>query len=157
MNAGQILSKAQTMGVRLSLNGDVVKMKGPASAIATIKPEIAAHKSAIVAHLQAAAGVPADSIGALIDPNGGVYLPWGPYLSADDVQRMRTELLAMIEQLAALEGWPHKIFDDVMERAVRGPLSDLLPNLSHFHDRITGLKAERDAREVLNRRTWDCD
>jgi TubC N-terminal docking domain len=81
MSVAQILSKAQTMGVRLRLDGDRVKIAGPASAVATIKPEIAAHKPEIVAHLCAAANDAADCTGALRSRDGGLYLPWGPCLA----------------------------------------------------------------------------
>jgi len=46
MNVDRILNKAQAMGVRLRLDGDRVKMVGPAAAIASIKPELAAYKPA---------------------------------------------------------------------------------------------------------------
>lgn len=69
MNATVIVNKAKAMGVRLSLNGDKVKLRGPTHAVAAIKPEVAAHKPEIVAHLRAALSdnerVPGDCIGAL--------------------------------------------------------------------------------------------
>jgi len=42
---------------------------------------------------------------ALIDPDGGAYLPWGPYLATDNVRRLRAELFAMIDALAEAEAW----------------------------------------------------
>ncbi|MBK3821939.1 hypothetical protein [Paraburkholderia aspalathi] len=101
--------------------------------------------------------IPADCVGSLISLSGGAYLPWGPYLSADEVLCMRAELLTMIERLAALEGWAREHLDDVMTRAMRGPLSDLLPNLSHFRDRISALIAEQAACDALLRRSWRGD
>jgi hypothetical protein len=92
--------------------------------------------------------------GALIHPKGGAYLPWGPYLAPDDVQRMRTELVAMIEALADLERWPNDHRDDVLGRAIRAPLSALLTDLHHFNERLTAARAEAAARDALDRRTW---
>ncbi|MFL9952800.1 hypothetical protein PQR65_05235 [Paraburkholderia nemoris] len=141
MSIAQILSKAQLLGVRLSVDGDIVKMKGPAGAIATIKPEIAAHKPEILAYLRDVAE----------------FWPWAPYLGAADVERFRTELVGMIEGLADLERWPVEHRDDVLARAVRGPLADLLPNLAHFRDRLATAQAEAAAQAATTRRAWRFD
>ena len=156
MSVVKILNRAQTMGVRLSLSGDTVKLRGSATAIATIKPEISAHKPEIVRHLRAIANdvehSRADCAGALRDPHGGLYLPWGPYLSPDDVRRMRADLAGMIERLSKLEGWPRALTDDVTDRAMRGPLADLLPNLAYFRERLDAAHAEAATRVALDRR-----
>ncbi|GJH04489.1 hypothetical protein [Paraburkholderia terrae] len=145
MNVTQILSKAHTMGVSLSLNGDAVKLRGPAHAIEALKPQLAPFKAEIVAHLRAAAStaeyVPADCVGVLHDPDGGLFLPWGPYLSPDELKQMRAELVRMIDCLARLEGWARELRDDVMGRAMRAPLSDLLPNMHHFRNRTAASHA----------------
>jgi hypothetical protein len=101
--------------------------------------------------------VSADCVGALHDPDGGLYLPWGPCLSPDDVRRMRAELVGMIEELSGLECWPESLLDDVLGRAIRGPLADLMPNLAHFTERLTEARAESAARDALDRRTWRYD
>ena len=142
------------MGVTLRLEDDTVKIGGPKAAREAMRPELAAHKSEIVAHLRTAANDPADCTGALIDPNGGAYLPWGPYLSAGDVHRKRAELAELIEDLADAEEWPAAYRDEVLARAMRAPLYDLLPNLAYFRERIADLDAEREARHLLRRRTW---
>jgi hypothetical protein len=104
--------------------------------------------------------LPADELegdgcaGALIDPDGGAYLPWGPYLSASDVRRMRADLAVLIEDLATLEGWPREHLDDVIGRAMRGPLHDLMPNLAHFHERTAAARAEHEASEAVKARSW---
>ncbi|WP_321920058.1 hypothetical protein [Paraburkholderia tropica] len=87
----------------------------------------------------------------------GEFWPWAPYLGAADVQRMQTELLGMIERLADLEEWPDEQRDDVLARAVRGPLADLLPNLHHFNQRLTEATAAAAAREAVEKRTWRFD
>jgi hypothetical protein len=102
-----------------------------------------------------AAGVSDDlCAGALIHPKGGAYLPWGPYLAPEDVHRMRTELVAMIEALADLEWWADELRDDVLSRAIRAPLSALLSDVRYFNERLTAARAEAAAREALDRRTW---
>ncbi|CAE6747380.1 hypothetical protein [Paraburkholderia domus] len=154
MSIAQILTKAQTMGVRLRIDGDRVKIAGPAPAVASIKPEIAAHKPEIMAHLRAAANDAADYSGALHSLDGGLYLPWGPYLSPDDVRRMRGKLVAMIEQLADMEHWDAGRRDDVLTRAIRGPLADLMPNIHRFNARLSEARAEAESRAALDRRTW---
>ena len=103
------------------------------------------------------ASIPADCVGALRDPDGGAYLPWGPYLSPDDVRRMRGDLVAMIEQLSTIEGWGRDHLDDVLTRAIRGPLADLLPNLHHFRERLKSARtaAEQEARRRAQ--AWRCE
>lgn len=159
MSVAQILSKAETLGVRVSLDGDSVKLRGPSRAIAAIKPELAAQKSAIVEHLRGAkiddsANIPADCIGALRDPSGGLYLPWAPRLSADDVRRLRSELLAVTKTLADIEHWTIELRDAVLERAIRGPLADLPPNIAYFRGRLEAARAEAAALRTLEARTW---
>lgn len=92
--------------------------------------------------------------GALIHPKGGAYLPWGPYLAPDDVHRMRTELVQMIEALADLERWADELRDDVLSRAIRAPLSALLTDVRYFNERLTAARAEAAVKDALDRRTW---
>jgi hypothetical protein len=98
--------------------------------------------------------VPADCVGALRTKSGALYLPWGPYLDPASVNRMRGELVAMIEQLAVMEVWPHECRDDVLTRAIRGPLSDLLPNLHYFRQRLDAARTEERARKAAAARSW---
>ncbi|QBQ97901.1 hypothetical protein [Paraburkholderia pallida] len=154
MSVAQLLSRAAAMGVTLRLDGDTVKVGGPLAAREAMRPELAAHKPEIIAHLRAAANDAADCTGALRSRDGGLYLPWGAYLSVDDVHRLRAELAELIEDLADAEDWSEAHRDEVLARAMRGPVSDLLPNLAHFRGRIVELDAERKARHLLRQRTW---
>lgn len=92
--------------------------------------------------------------GALVDPDAGAYLPWGPYLSPADVQRMRGELFDMIDELCRFEGWSLERRHDTMTRAVCGPLSDLLPNIEYFHAKVSERRAEAEAAALLAARSW---
>ncbi|WP_233864003.1 hypothetical protein [Paraburkholderia adhaesiva] len=97
---------------------------------------------------------PDNCAGALIDPDGGPYLPWGPYLEADNVRRLRAELFAMIDALARAEAWTPARYADTMDRAANGPLADLLPNIDHFHAKLTERRAEAEAAALLAARSW---
>jgi hypothetical protein len=141
MSAAEIVRKATALGVRLRVDGDLVKMKGPTAAIAAIKPEIAAHKAEVMAYLSDVAE----------------FWPWAPYLGAADVERFRTELVGIIETLADMERWPAEHRGDVLARAVRGPLADLLPNLAHFRERLATALAEAAARDAVARKSWKFD
>ncbi|MDN7458181.1 MULTISPECIES: hypothetical protein [Burkholderia] len=156
-SVAQILGKAESLGVRLRLDGEIVRMNGPKDARDAIRADVIAHKPEIVEHLRAAAddaeSIPADCVGALHDPDGGLYLPWGPYLSRDDVHRMRAELIRMVEELSALERWTSAHRDDVLARAIRGPLADLLPNTAYFCERLEAVHAEAAACAALDRRS----
>ncbi|MGI0505473.1 hypothetical protein ABY44_20640 [Burkholderia sp. ZZQ-2] len=156
-SVAQILGKAESLGVRLRLDGEIVRMNGPKDARDAIRADVIAHKPEIVAHLRAVADdtepILADCDGALRDPDGGLYLPWGPCLSAGDVHRMRAELIAMVEALSELECWASAHREDVLTRVIRGPLADLLPNIAYFRERLEAAHAEAAARAVLDRRT----
>ncbi|HDR9061071.1 hypothetical protein [Burkholderia vietnamiensis] len=161
MSIVAILDKAKSLGVQLRVVGDIVKMKGPADAVATIKPEIAAHKAEIMVFLLSGANapdnIPADCVGALRSRDGALYLPWGLRIPAEKVDRMHNELIAMIEELADIESWPAGDRDDVLTRAIRGPLADLLPNRAYFSERLTEARAKKAARELADRRAWRFD
>jgi hypothetical protein len=161
VNAIEIVSKAKAMGVRLILNGDGVKLRGPAEAIAAIKPELAAHKPEIIEHLRAAASdaenVPDDCIGALRDPDGGLYLPWGPYVDPDQVKAMQRELFDVVDELAKLEHWPDSDYDHVVTCIERQPISTLRPDLAYFTERLRVAQAEKATREATSRRAWRFD
>lgn len=161
MSIAHILSKAQSLGVRLSLAGDIVKMRGPANAIAAIKPDIAAHKPEVLSYLRAAANapshVPADCVGALRHPDGGLYLPWGPYVDHAQLKAMQRELFEVVDELAKLEHWPDDYFDHVTHCVERQPMSTLRPDLAQFRDRLAAARAHEQSRQAASRRAWKYD
>ncbi|MGF6792399.1 hypothetical protein [Paraburkholderia sp. 35.1] len=67
---------------------------------------------------------------------------------------MRAELAELIEDMADAEDWPASYRDEVLARAMRGPLHDLLPNLHYFRERVAEFSAECEARALLRRRAW---
>ncbi|MCA8199194.1 TubC N-terminal docking domain-related protein [Burkholderia vietnamiensis] len=152
----QFLSKAESLGVRLRLDGEIVRMNGPKEARDAIRADVITYKPEIVAYLRATANSVerADCEGALRTRDGSLYLPWGPRLPPDEVREMRTELVSLIEAIADYECWPETLRDEVRARAVRGPLADLLPNLHHFRERVIEAAAEYQAREALAARAW---
>lgn len=91
---------------------------------------------------------------ALIDPDGGAYLPWGPYLATDNVRRLRAELFAMIDALAEAEAWTPERYADTMDRAANEPLADLLPNVEYFNAKLIEPRAEAGAVALLAARSW---
>ncbi|CAE6700462.1 hypothetical protein R69927_03270 [Paraburkholderia domus] len=175
MSAADIVERAAALGVVLRLEDERIGIEGPARGVATIKPELAARKPEVMAYLleqrqdvktPAAGNPPAGEAandppaapdgfaGALVDPDGGAYLPWGPYLSPADVQRMRGVLFDMIDELCRFEGWSDERRHDTMTRALRGPLSDLWPNIEYFGGKVRECRAEAEARALLAARSW---
>jgi hypothetical protein len=152
VNVAEILSKLEALGVRMTLNGDKVRLKGSATAIAAVKGEVAARKPEIMAHLRATVNQAANCAGALMAPDGGAYLPWGPYLSRDDLRALRCELSQKIEGLAEVECWDEQHLDDVLKRAMSGPLSALLPDLHYFTARLAVATAEVSAHRTFGYR-----
>ncbi|WP_133660514.1 hypothetical protein [Paraburkholderia sp. BL10I2N1] len=137
--------------MRLSLNGDRLHYEGPEKAIERKLPAMRAHRDDLLECVKAVSGT-------LTDPDSRApYLPWGQYLGAGGVQRFRANLVGCIERLADMEGWPDEHRDDVLARAIRGPLADLLPNLRHFNERLTEVTAEEAAREKIRMRSWRFD
>lgn len=161
MNAIAIVNKAKAMGVRLSSNGDKVKLRGPADAIAIIKPVVAAHKSEILAHLRATENdsieTPADCVGALREPGGGLYLPWCLYIDSVQLAALQQELLEIVDQLANLERWHDDTYDRVIGAIERQPISTLLPDLGYFRDRLRIARAEDQVRQAATQRSWKYD
>ncbi len=142
MNVQSLFAEAEAAGVRLYLDGGKVKLRGSAEAMRALRPKLAPHKAEILAHLQSAAH------------RIGEFWPWAPYLRAADVHRMRTELVVIIERLADMEHWSTEHRDDVLARATRGPLADLLPNVAHFNERLMEANATAADREAVKQNSW---
>ncbi|MFM0736543.1 hypothetical protein PQQ51_04740 [Paraburkholderia xenovorans] len=161
MSIVHILSKAQSLGVRLWLAGDIVKMRGPADAIAAIKPDIAAHKPEVLTYLRSASNdlppVPADCAGALRHPDGGLFLPWGPYVDQAQLKATQRELFDVVDELAKLERWPDEYFDRVVYCIERQPISTLRPDLAHFRERLAAARVDEQSRHTAARRSWKYD
>jgi len=86
--------------------------------------------------------------------NGAPFMPWCAPIPATEFVKWRGELIAMIEELAGLEYWDREDLDDVLTRAIYGPVSDLRPNWHHFNERLgraiqdRNAETERRARSV---------
>jgi hypothetical protein len=140
-----LIDEAKAAGVRVYLRDGKIKLRGSEQAMQAIRPRLALYRAELMAYLSAAEQQVSD------------FWPWAPYLTAADVERFRAELVGMIERLADLEQWPGDHRDDVLTRAIRGPLADLLPNLHHFNQRLTEATAEAAARDAIEKRTWRYD
>ena len=149
MSVASLLSKAQAMGVRLILNGDGVKLRGPADSIAALKPELAAHKPEIVAHLRRAANdVALLSHYPVAD---GPYTPYVVPLSPERVASLLADLRATIGRVAAVEGWTGEWRAHLLGLAARQPVSALADDLAYFRDRLSAIEATTRAAEIGRR------
>ncbi|WP_155740178.1 hypothetical protein [Burkholderia territorii] len=81
--------------------------------------------------------------------NSGFRLAWGAWLSSDDILRMRWELAGLIDQLADEERWSFERRARVRCNATHGPISDLMPSLNFYRERMAEIFAERDARRLI--------
>ncbi|WP_429497445.1 hypothetical protein ACQUFY_16795 [Robbsia andropogonis] len=68
--------------------------------------------------------------------SGASFMPWCAPVSPAQFRTWRGELVEMIEELAALQGWRRDHLDDVLTRAINGPVSDLRPNWRYFRDEL---------------------
>lgn len=153
MKVADILSKAHALGVRLRLDGEIVKIAGSVKAVAAIKPDIAAHKPEIVLYLRSAANDPVD-VCFPVSRDGGAFMPWCAPVAPGQVREWMAELVELIEEIANAENWLPAHLDNVLARAVNGPLSDLLPNLHHFRATVAEIDAECEARHLVHLHTW---
>ncbi|MGF6634284.1 hypothetical protein OKW38_002968 [Paraburkholderia sp. MM5496-R1] len=85
-------------------------------------------------------------------PLAGVRLPWGLRLSGDEILGLRGDLVELVEQVAAYECWAEEFLCSVMYLALHAPVSDLLPNLHHYRERLDVAEAEIDARIALDKK-----
>lgn len=145
MNIQSLIGEAEAAGVRIYLREGKVKLRGSDEAMESVRSMLAPHKAEILAYLQSA------------EQQVSEFWPWVPYLTLVDVERFRTGLVATIEKLADMEQWPDEHRADVLARAIRGPLADLLPNLHHFNQLLTEATAATAARGAVEKRTWRFD
>lgn len=149
MSVASLLSKAQAMGVRLILNGDGVKLRGPADSIAALKPELAAHKPEIVAHLRRSANDATDL--SRYPVADGTFMPWCASMSPERVAGLLADLRATIGSVADIEGWTDERRAHLLGLVARQPVSTLADDLAYFGERLAELAAVRKASTVLNR------
>lgn len=153
MNAERVVAKALSMGVRLTLNGDVVKLRGPAESIAVIKPELAAYKSEVVDYLRRTTDV-SEELGRYPVADGP-FMPYMVPLSPERVAGLVADLRAAIGAVADAEGWSDKHRGYVLGLVARQPISTLADDLAYFRfllDELQVLRAieiaARGARRV---------
>lgn len=130
MGARETLSRLAEAGFTLRLNdaGDKVQIRPlpvPDELVALVR----ADKPDLLRIL--AAEKPADEF-PLHPSTGAPFMPWCAPVTPADFTRWRNELIHMIEELALLECWPRDHLDDVLTRAINGPVSDLRPNWHYF-------------------------
>ncbi len=146
MSVASLLSKAQAMGVRLILNGDGVKLRGPADSIAALKPELAARKPEIVAHLRRAANDAADlSHYPVAD---GPFTPWCSPMSPERVAALLADLRATIGKVADIEGWTDERRAHLLGLVSRQPVFTLADDLAYFRERLSAIEAVAHAAEI---------
>lgn len=161
MNVGALIKLAESSGIRIHAADGKVKLRGDATAIKALMPKLAEYKAQIIAYLQspvrASEHLPEDCVGALRSADGGLYLPWGPYVDPGQLAAMQRDLLAAVEELARLERWPDEYFDHVAYCIERQPISTLRPDLAHFRARLDATRAEMAASKAAAARSWKFD
>ncbi|MBU9577878.1 hypothetical protein KTE26_05400 [Ralstonia mannitolilytica] len=146
MSVASLLSKARAMGVRLILNGDGVKLRGPAESIAAIKPELAAHKAEIVEYLRGTASEALQMLG--YPTEDGPFTPYCVPMTPGRAAALLTDLRAAIGQVADLEGWADDRRTLVLGLVARQPVSTLADDLAYFRERLNAIDAiERVSRD----------
>ncbi|MGR0114152.1 hypothetical protein [Ralstonia pseudosolanacearum] len=147
MNVASLLSKARAAGVRLILNGDGVKLKGPASAIEAIKPELAPYKSEIVAFLRLAAN-DAAMLSGYPSVADGPFTPYVVPMLPERVAGLLSALRATICRVADIEGWPDERRAHLLGLVARQPASTLADDLAYFRERLSANEAVARTAEI---------
>lgn len=129
MDAQKVINRLTAVGYQIRLSENPGKLKITPSGIPDdLLDLVREHKAGILALLGGDYPRCPDS--------GAPFMPWCAPVSSDDFRKWRGELIAMIEELADLEGWPRDDLDDILSRAINGPVSDLRPNWHHFNERL---------------------
>ncbi|WP_321808073.1 hypothetical protein [Burkholderia sp. BCC1993] len=161
MNIQSLICDAEAAGVRVYLRDGTVKLRGSDEAMDAIRAKLAPHKAEILAYLQTAnrpsEQLPDDCVGALQSGDGGMYLPWGPYIDPHQLSAMQRELFEVVDALAKLEHWPDDDYDLVIGAIERQPISTLRPDLAYFRERLHVARTEEQARQAASRRAWRFD
>lgn len=90
--------------------------------------------------------VPSDCRGAGVDPESGApYLPWGPYLTTDQLKAMQQAVKEVITELSRIEGWSDVHYETIAVEVGRQPICTLLPDLDYFRARVAAARVIRNA------------
>ncbi|CAJ0776286.1 hypothetical protein R77555_00173 [Ralstonia mannitolilytica] len=150
MSVASLLSKARAMGVRLILNGDGVKLRGPADSIAALKPELAAHKAEIVEYLRRTASEAMQMLGYPVQD--GPFTPYCVPMTPERIDGLLTDLRTTIGKVADLERWPDDHRVRLLGLVLRQPISTIADDLAHFRERLSALEAVERVRRSRERR-----
>jgi len=146
MNAAQILRKARALNVELWVEGDMLRYRGKRECIAILKPELVAHKSALIAALK---GVRADTLDMPGYPVAdGPFLPYAVPLSAERAAALLSALRATIIRIADIERWPPVYLAALLDRVARQPAATLADDLAYFLRRLEALEVIERASHV---------
>lgn len=146
MNVSALLDKARAAGVRLILNGDGVKLKGPASAIEAIKPELAPYKSEIVAYLRRMTDDTLHMPG--YPTQDGPFTPYVVPMTPERVAGLLADLRATIGKVADIEGWTDERRAHLLGLVARQPVSTLADDLAYFREHLGAIEAVERAAEI---------
>lgn len=141
MSAVQILNRARSAGVRLWVVGDRLRYKGPSEAVERLLPELAAHKSEILAYLQQSANPGADDSRAR----------QAPPLSPERAAGLLSDLRDAITRLSEWEGWPEQHRDYLLGLMERQPSYTLAGDLAYFRERLSAIEAVVRSEELAGR------
>lgn len=149
MSVLNILRRAESLGVRVALNGDAVRLLGRADAVAAIKPEIAAHKPEILGYLRSAANDVEDL--SCYPWADGPYMPYVVPMSSSRVAVLLDERRSTINKLADLEGWADDRRAHLLDLVARQPLSTLADDLTYFRCLLDMAQSVERAAQAVSR------
>ena len=65
-------------------------------------------------------------------------------IPANEVDRSRAELVAMLKELARIEDWPRSFLREIIAMGLNQSVDGLMGDLDYFRDRLTAARAGDD-------------
>ncbi|CAN0624347.1 protein of unknown function [Burkholderia multivorans] len=62
-------------------------------------------------------------------------------IPADEVDQMRAELVAMLQELARIEDWPVSFLREIIAAGIKQPVDGLIGDIDYFRNRLTAARA----------------
>ncbi|MDR5770865.1 MULTISPECIES: hypothetical protein [unclassified Caballeronia] len=72
----------------------------------------------------------------------GPYLPWGPYLTPEQLAAMQQAVIEVVTELSRIERWRDDYYDMIVVEIKRQPISTLLPDLDYFRARLAAARSQ---------------
>jgi hypothetical protein len=93
--------------------------------------------------------IPADCIGAAVDPeSGALFLPWGPFVSVETLRQWQNDIIEIVDELSKLEFWASDTYNGMIITVKNQSIATLRSDLPHFQRRLEEARIEASKRRA---------